>query len=528
MQMKQKALLVATGLLSLALTGCGGNSVNNDVEDTKNLKIMILNRGYGTTWLERIKENFEAKNEGVTVSIETADLADSITQSLKGGKSQNDYDLYFDVSEYQTASLVNTYSSYDGGLLNLDDLYSSKIPGESLTYGEKMNATVKDELSLDGHYYSTSWATSTLGIYYNETVLNNVLGSFDVPVTSDELVVLGKKFVAKGNDNKYCLFIKNLDCISRTLFLGWWAQYEGIENYGNFNSARYVDDATGKTYGNDVRIYTQQGRLKALEAIEPLTRADGDKLGYQYASSTQSSMFKSIQSFFYDSKQSYALYPCGDWLEQESGIGSSSTVKMMKLPVLSSIIENLPKSSIKDDATLSKVVKAIDEGKTSYEGVDPEDFAKIKEARSTSSSMANFHIAYIPAYANAKNLAKNFLLNMASDECIQIYKDNVKGGFLPFNYTYDESKLSVTEKSVAEVNKDANYVFYSKKNPVFYLGNALYYSLANAGGYTIEESLSVSSSSTKVYRTPQQFYEEFSTYYSGSNWQNKVLSKINQ
>ena len=99
---------------------------------------------------------------------------------------------------------------------------------------------------------------------------------------------------------------------------------------------------------------------------------------------------------------------------------------------------------------------------------------------------------------------------------------------MPFNYTYDESKLSVTEKSIAEVNKDANYVFYSKKNPVFYLGNALYYSLANAGGYTIEESLNVSSSSTKVYRTPEQFYEEFSTYYSGSEWQNKVLSKINQ
>lgn len=527
MNKKSKVLLLTSSLLACSLSSCGGSSVDNDQEDTKNLKIMILNRGYGTTWLKKVAENFKAKNEGVEVHIEEVDYADSITQSLKGGKKQNDYDLYFDVSETQTASALNTYASYDGGFLNLDELYNTKIPGESLTYGEKMNATVKDELAIDGHYYSTSWATSTLGIYYNETVLNSVLGSFELPLTSDELVTLGKEFVAKGNQNKYCLFIKNLDLISRTLFLGWWAQYEGVEGYNNFTQAKYYDDATGRTYANDERIYLQQGRLKALEAIEPLTRKDGEKLGYNYAASSQSTMFKSVQSNFYDSSKNYALYPCGDWLEQESGEGSASTVKMMKLPVISSIIENLPKGTIKDDATLSKVVKAIDEGKTSYEGVASEDFAKIKEARNTSTSMANFHIAYIPAYANASKLATSFLLNMATDECIQIYKDNVKGGFLPFEYTYDSSKLTVTEQSVAKVNENANHVFYSLKNPIFYLGGALYYSLAKASGYTIEESLNVASSD-RSYRTPEQYYEDFSSFYANGAWQTKVLAKLNQ
>ncbi len=528
MKNKTKILLLSSSLLTCCLTSCVGGSVNNDEEDTKNLKIMILNRGYGTTWLKKIAENFKSKNEGVEVHIEEVDYADSITQSLKGGKKQNDYDLYFDVSETQTASMLNTYSSYDGGFLQLDDLYSAKIPGESLTYGEKMNATVKDELSIDGHYYSTSWSASTLGIYYNETVLTNVLGSsFEVPLTSNELVSLGEEFVAKGNDNKYCLFIKSLDLISRTLFLGWWAQYEGVSGYNNFTQAKYYDDATGRTYANDERIYLQEGRLKALEAIEPLTRKDGSKLGYNYAASSQSTMFKSVQANFYDSNKNYALYPCGDWLEQESGIGSSSTVKMMKLPVISSIIDNLPKSSIKDDATLSKVVKAIDEGKTSYEGVAAEDFAKVKEARNTATSMANFHIAYIPAYANASKLATSFLLNMATDECIDIYKENVKGGFLPFEHTYDASKLTVTEQSVSEVNKNANYVFYSLKNPVFYLGGALYYSLEKASGYTIEESLNVGSSD-RSYSTPSQYYEGFSNYYANGGWQTKVLSKLNQ
>lgn len=529
MKTKKELLLVASGLLTMTLAGCGGgNNVDNDTEDTTNLKIMILNRGYGTTWLDKLAEKYEAEHEGVTVSIEKSDSSDSLAQSLKGGKARNDYDLYFDVSELQTASLLNTYASTDGGFLNLDELYASKVPGEEVTYGEKMNATVKGELAVDGHYYSTSWATSTLGIHYNETVLDDVLGAgkYNIPNTSDELLSLGKEFVAKGEKNKFCLFINELDLISRTMFLGWWAQYEGVEGYNNFVNAKYVDEATGRVYGNDVRIYTQQGRLEALKAIEPLARRDGDALGYQYAATGKSALYKDIQGSFYDSSKKYALYPCGDWLEQESGVGSSSTVKVMKLPVISSIINNLPKSSIKDDTTLSKVVAAIDEGKTSYDGVEEEDFARVKEARNVSTSMANFHISYIPAYANAKKLAVDFLLNMATDESIKIYKENVKGGFLPFNASYDESTLSATEKSIAAINKDANYVFYSLKNPVFYLGNALYYNLMNASGYSIEAAMNVSSSTTKIYMTPEQYFNRFSEYYADGAWQAKVLAKL--
>lgn len=65
MKNKTKILLLSSSLLTCCLTSCVGGSVNNDEEDTKNLKIMILNRGYGTTWLKKIAENFKSKNEGV-------------------------------------------------------------------------------------------------------------------------------------------------------------------------------------------------------------------------------------------------------------------------------------------------------------------------------------------------------------------------------------------------------------------------------------------------------------------------------
>ncbi len=526
-------LLLSVALFSITLSSCGKPKVDNDTEDVTNLKIMILNKGYGTTWLNKIADNFKSKNPDVNVSIEVASTKDNITTSLKGGKKNNDYDLYFDVSDNQIGSLLNTFSSIDGGFYKLDDLFNMTIPNESITYGDKMFASMKNELLMsDNHYYATPWATSTLGLYYNKTVLDTVLGNdYNIPVTSDELVSFGKDFVFKsGENNTYLLFAKNSDLIARTLFITWWAQYEGIENYNNFTNATYYDDATGRTYKNDVRIYTQTGRLEALKAIEPLTRADknnGYTLGYSGASTVNwATDFKKIQNDFYNANKKFALMPSGDWLENESGVDSKSTVMMMKTPVVSSIINILEDKTIKDDATLAKVVRAIDNGETSFAGVSDKDFARVKTARNTTMSMANFHIAYIPAYANASKLAISFLLNMATDECIDIYKQNVKGGFLPFKHTYSSSiSLTETEKSISKINENSEFVFYSLKNEIFYKGTALYYNLETAQGYPMEHALNVKSTD-RGYSTAQTFFDNFNTYYANGAWQDKVIAKL--
>ena len=535
-----KLLLLSTSLLTIGLTtscnggGGGGSTVDNDTEDNTNLKIMILQKGYGTDWLNKVAENFKSKNPEVNVQIEIASTRENINTSLKGGKKNNDYDLYFDVCDNQTASLCNTYSSVDGGMYKLDDLFNMTIPNESVTYGQKMYGSIKNELLMsDSHYYSTAWATSTIGLYYNETVLDDVFGSgtYNIPVTSEEFKSFGEKFVSQsGNDNTYLLFAKNSDLVARTMFISWWAQYEGVDSYNNFVNATYYDDATGRTYKNDVRIYNQQGRLEALKAIEPLTRADknnGYKLGYSGAATANwATEFKKIQNDFYNSSKKFAFMPSGDWLENESGLNSTSSVKMMKMPVISSIIDTLSDKSIKDDATLANVVRAIDEGKTSYDGVTDKDFNRVKEARNVNASMANFHIAYIPAYSNATKLAVSFLLNMATDDCIKIYKENVKGGYLPFNYDYSSfSGLTTTEKSLASINENADFVFYSLKNEVFYKGNALYYNLETASGYPMEHALNVRSTD-KGYMTATEFYNTFSEYYANGGWKDKVLAKL--
>lgn len=511
-------------ILALGGAGCSdGGRVDNSTVDETNLKIMILNRGYGVEWVKKLAELFESENEGVTVSVTEAIDRTTLDNSVRSGASKNDIDLYFDVSDVQSASLVDTYSSVDGGIYELTELYDTQIPGENVTYGEKMNASVRSELGFDGRYYTAPWATSTLGIFYNETVLNAKLGKgeWELPNTSDELIALGDRFKeTSGSANKFLLYAGALDLIGRTMFLPWWAQYQGIEEYEMFWRGEYNDPEDGLE-GNSVKIYTQKGRLKALEALEVLCRADN---GYAIGNAAEltADTYKKYQTRFFTSDQGYALYPCGDWLEQESSAGGDSVVKMMKLPVLSSVIEKC--DSIADDRELSALIDAIDEGETALSGAGYEvtqaDYDKIYEARHISLSMSNFHVAYIPAYANAKELAEKFLLLMASDRGIQTYKENSKGGFLPFAYTYDEGDLTELEKSVVSACENAEYVYYSLKAPLFYKGGVFSYTLA---GTNIDVVLNVSPTS-KQYMTASEVYNWYIEYYSdaGGRWKSAI------
>lgn len=514
-------------ILSSSACSVSGSKVDNTVEDTTTLNIMILNRGYGIQWVKDLATEFEKKNEGVTVNVKDATDSTQMDTSIRSGSKKNDVDLYFHVYDNQTASLVDTYSGIDGGIYDLTELYNTTIPGESVTYGEKMSATVKGELELNGKYYSVPWATASLGIFYNETVLNAQLGEgkWSLPNTSDELLALGDSFVAANtsNKNKYFLFPGGLDQVARVMFLSWWAQYEGVVTYKLFWEGKYNDPEDGLE-GNSIKIYSQEGRLKSLEALEPLLRASNGYANENATNITQSN-FKQYQTRFFSKSGGYALYPCGDWLEQESATGGDSTIKMMKLPVVSSIIEKCP--TIADDAELSALITAIDANDVSLTGtgydVSQDDYDKVAEARSVVTSMASNHIGYIPAYANAKKLASNFLLFMASDEGIAIYKNAVKGGFLPFTYNYETlDNLTTLERSVVEATKGATYVFQSQKNQLFYKGGIYSYTMPDI---YIEGALNVAKSS-KYYMTAKDVFDWYTNYYNEQSRWNTALSKL--
>lgn len=542
--MKKFTSLLIVLLMLLSMAACGGNNggtVNNPdnpdeiVENTTTLNIMILHKGYGFKWLEAMKGGFEKANPGVTVNLTTISKADIIKSDLKNYK-KSDFDLYFDISNTGMASLVQEYSTYYGGnqaLRPLNDVLDTEIPGEGITVKEKMYDSVligyqhtgRDTADVaDDVYYGLPYVTGAMGLYYNETVINEALGegNWEVPNTTDELIALCEKLKAAGC---HILLPGSLDQYAKSFFLVNWAQYEGIENYLKFFDGIGFDSARGRETTKSSLIYQQKGRLESMKVAFDLLDPDN---GFVLPNTAEIGVnnLNDYQKRFVDSKNKLAFYFCGDWLMQEiqdnSGAGSTaSVVKMMKTPVISSIIDStnsysvdneLRLPNVNDDATLSAVIDYVDGvSDTLPAGVTDSEAELIRSARNTMGSNNDIHSVYAPAFSNAKTLANKFLIYMASDEGIQIFKDNCIGGFAPYHYTYEG--LSATEQSIYDATKNGTFVCDFKYNELFYFAGAKAINLGISGTFD-----SYITSPVGQFANAEALHQQFVDDNSGIKW----------
>ena len=542
--MKKITSLLIVLLMLLSMAACGGNNggtVNNPdnpdeiVENTTTLNIMILHKGYGFKWLEAMKGGFEKANPGVTVNLTTISKADIIKSDLKNYK-KSDFDLYFDISNTGMASLVQEYSTYYGGnqaLRPLNDVLDTEIPGEGITVKEKMYDSVligyqhtgRDTADVaDDVYYGLPYVTGAMGLYYNETVINEALGegNWEVPNTTDELIALCEKLKAAGC---HILLPGSLDQYAKSFFLVNWAQYEGIENYLKFFDGIGFDSARGRETTKSSLIYQQKGRLESMKVAFDLLDPDN---GFVLPNTAEIGVnnLNDYQKRFMDSKNKLAFYFCGDWLMQEiqdnSGAGSTaSVVKMMKTPVISSIIDStnsysvdneLRLPNVNDDATLSAVIDYVDGvSDTLPAGVTDSEAELIRSARNTMGSNNDIHSVYAPAFSNAKTLANKFLIYMASDEGIQIFKDNCIGGFAPYHYTYEG--LSATEQSIYDATKNGTFVCDFKYNELFYFAGAKAINLGISGTFD-----SYITSPVGQFANAEALHQQFVDDNSGIKW----------
>jgi hypothetical protein len=153
----------------------------------------------------------------------------------------------------------------------------------------------------------------------------------------------------------------------------------------------------------------------------------------------------------------------GDWFELEMDafindpenadfINPANEFYFLKTPVISSIVEKMDLythgaqvySSLTNAAKadyntkLSAIVKAVDAGETSLAGVSEHDFALVKQARTCKSTLGG-HVAFVPENADAKDLAKDFLLFMASDKGIETFMKATQGVSTAFKYNMDQN-----------------------------------------------------------------------------------------
>lgn len=543
---KKIASLIMALLLLFSMTACGEKETfdpNNIEEDNTTLDIMCLHKGYGFQWLTALKEGFEAANPGVEVKITTISKNDIIRGDIRNYK-KSEIDLYFDIYSTGMGGLVQEYSSYYGGkqaLRPLNDVLATEIPGEGITVADKLHDTMLASYQAEGRdtadtaddvYYGLPYMQGAMGLYYNETVINEALGegNWKVPNTTDELIALCRRLKDSGC---YMLVPGELDQYTRTMFIPNWAQYEGFENWLKFYEGVGYDKDRSRESQLSSLIYLQQGRLEALKVAYDLISPEN---GFVLPNSAEigTNNLNDYQKRFVNPKNKLALYPCGDWLMQElkdnSGeTGEASVVKMMKTPVISSIIDSVNGYSadqearlpnISDDATLSAVIDYVD-GKvdTLPAGVTDAEVAFVKQARNTVSSQADMHMVYAPEFSDAKALANKFLVYMASDEGIQTLKDHCVGGFAPYKYEYQN--LSVTEQSIYDATKEGVFVGDYKFHELFFFAGARSTSLSGAAG-TLDSYIT---SPVRVYQTAEELTNEFVKENSGAKW-DSIISKI--
>lgn len=482
------SILASTVALStiIGLAGCGPEK-KPDTEQT--LEICALDAGYGTEWLTNIIDLFKqqdwVKEKYPELNILTPMINDDqkfIENRIKAGGDNNTIDLMFGTNLYSYAGKDSTGKEWLLDLTNI--LYDQKVPNENVYYKDKLNDSylssfkyrdVTDSNALDQWFFAP-WSSGMCGFLYNEDILESL--NIAVPNTTDELVAACAKikddYKVEGASTEFYCFIQGKDESYWSYpFNIWWAQYEGIEGYKNFYNG--IDEGA-----YSVKIFEQQGRVKALEVYEDIL--DYEK-GYLNPSSSTYEFMTSQTAFL----QGLAAFNVnGDWFAREmegtsnrmtSNGQTPATIKMMKTPIISSIVEKLEYrngNNYMSDELLSSVIAAIDAGEEGYEGVSAADFDKLKEARTVLYSIGPNHFSVIPNYAKGKDVAVDFLLFMATDIAQEAYIKGTKGADLPFEYNWNDletrkpdvyNSISVFQHSRLDYVNSKSYTPYTLPMP---------------------------------------------------------------
>lgn len=504
------------------------NACNKKVDNSENtLEIYVADFGYGYAWLNDIIDAFKQQswvqekypNLNIPSVRHNSERSWAIDR-IQTGES-NTIDLFFSVTSGNSV-FESTYGKNQPYFEDLSSLYEEKVPGEDLTFAEKMDdnfLTMSTYKKLDGTttYYSVPWVAGMQGMIYNQTMFEKM--NVNVPRTTNELYTLCNQIVNQGKTP--FIFTSKENYWTCMMFLIWWCQYEGLENYSNFYQGIVEEDGL-KVMSSDV--FKQKGRLKSLEVLQDLLTYPTHSSYYHSEVNTLS--FTQAQAKFLLGQG--CMMPNGDWFETEmtKSINSDHVTDVftfMKTPIISSIVETLEDQNMSDE-TLAAVVSAIDDNQNYYPGVRENDFLRIKEARNLVLPVGN-HTAMIPAYSTAKDVAKDFLLFMATDEANEVFVRATNGASMPFQYNVEEENstlyetLPLLQKTRLDMQKDAVYMLNENTYAAVYYGG-----ISRLSGSRTNLEVLFTAKNADDRMTAQEIYDAEIAYWDTTRWNSVLLN----
>ena len=506
--MKKKILaLFLTGLLACSLCACGGVSVVT--EDIPDVEIYLLQAGYRTEFMDEWIKAFKAKNPEIKVDYQAnAGATEKAVQEITNPRSS--VDIWF-TGWINLPRYVNEGSSliqgYDCIVEDLTDLLDEPIEGEGKSIRQKADDRVMLYNTINGRNYTISWASGPSGLLINRDF------GLEIPKTTDGFIEQVKSIAAgtAGIASNVKPFIwpgKNAPGYWDYLMDTWKAQYDGIKGYDAYWRFGYEGEAP--TY----EVLHQQGILESYKVLDQL-------------SEKSYSVYESPQLDHTDAQQTYlrgaAVYmPSGDWFETEmKSTEIDADIVMAKIPVISALGQKLRLAGTnasyeENEKMLNDIVTDIDEGmslqelKGKYSSVGDAKVQEVWNARHVAYNTGYNHIAYIPAFSNAKTAAKKFLKFICSDEGIAIFR-KYAGSTMPYEYDPPETEqCSDFQKSLDEIMKDTVSFFPTKNwTPLRYIANPINDSACWLNFYNNE-------------KTPQDVYDDVYDY-SRTRWRPMLI-----
>lgn len=452
---KIAAALSAVLVGSLLLAGCAPKVSNTEAD----IQLSYWRSGLGIDYLNRIIEDFEEEYPQYNVILEPTYNKLSILDNIELEEEYNTIDLYM------TGRINPEYNRY---FEPLNSILEHKHEGETKTIGEKYYQDVLENLkSTDGNYYTLSYGGGWGGIVYNSKVIDG--DKYKIPRTTDELESLAMQLYDDGltpfihfQEGGYWFIVYQI----------WQMQYDGMDYYENVYLP--LNDG-GESPSLDI-LTAEDGRRKVLDVMQSLVTPE-----YVY-NGTNSLTFTEAQTLFV--KGQAVMMANGSWLinEMRQELDPDVELKIMKVPVISSIVDNLEETTLSE---LGPLIDAIDKASAKEEvplegdgyKVSEYDRDRVFEARNLMFSNNDEHVFYIPEYSVAKEAAKEFIKFFYRDEEMRVYADTIHAA-LPVHYS-DGSDVDMTDWNEWEKETQAFYdtaipVFKtnSKSSPIFTAGGA--------------------------------------------------------
>lgn len=492
--------IVATAIINNRPDERPNESIDETLTNvTGDLQIRIWEGGYGVEWLENVAAGFQRKFPNVTL-----DISPSAERNVVLGEitSENPpYDLFFSESVlFDNIRLLEP----------LNDVYDYKWANEEKSIAQKIEPAFVNAYDVAGTKYMVNAYSGAWGIVYNCDWIEDD----EVPVTTEEL----KALCVTLKTNSITPFVFSGEAIApywSYAYYNWVAQYEGTEMF-ELEQLGKIKDASGNAVYDPSAAYPI-GQLKALQVCEDLLWQPN---GFIAAQST-GYQFITAQKKFLDGE--VAMMYNGSWMLNEMSDlypdGKGDEIKMMQLPVISSIVEKC--DSIKGenggtaDAELSSLIHAIDAGESALQGegynVSQEDYNTILDARKAVYVTGESATGVIPKAAKNKGLAKLFLQYMYSDEGIQIHASSNNGAVLPvvgYDDILDFDELNNFNASTYRIMLNSKKLFLNYKDAVLTPD-------CTATGYSIEKQFGSQNSNDRT--RASKSYQDKKDLWSANN-----------